>query len=50
MPIELAKVLTRQPMLMMIFAIMIHHRRPILVETKSPMKAVKIEGIKREAA
>jgi hypothetical protein len=46
MPMELAKVLTRQPIVMIILAIMIHHRRPILVEIKSPMKAVKIEGIK----
>jgi hypothetical protein len=50
MPMEVAKVLTRQPMVMIILAIMIHHRRPILVETMSPMKAVNIEGIKKDAA
>jgi hypothetical protein len=50
MPIELAKVLTREPIIMIRFAIRIHCRRPILVEIKSPIKAVKIDGMKKEAA
>lgn len=50
MPIELAKVLTREPMRIITFAIMMHHRRPIFVEMMSPIKAVKIDGMKKEAA
>lgn len=50
MPIDTAKVLTRLPMRMITFPIIMHHRRPNFVDIISPMKAVTIDGRKKDAA
>jgi hypothetical protein len=50
MPMDIANVLIRAPSRRTTLAMMMHHLRPSLVDRTSPIKGVKMEGIKNEAA